>query len=137
MPKQTTPVEYSPPEQYLAAAPLKVGTLTLDTDLFTAGTDGKITLQPGLVLSRPSDQDQWGPYESGASDGRETASDNVVLLNEYVDDLDTDKEVSFLINGIAKGAKVHLADGSVASAAIRTALRSQICDVLFEVESND
>lgn len=138
MPNQTT-TEYTNRTEYLAASPVKLGTVTLDEDLFTRDANGKVVLQPGLVLAKPSASDLWGPYASDAADGRETATDNVLILHDYtiLDDGTTeeDKEVAVLLNGIVKGTKILLEDGSQASAAIRSALRSSICDVLFEVGS--
>ena len=74
---------------------------------------------------------------SDAADGREVATDNVLILHDYVvlDDGETakDAEVAVLLRGIAKGGKVILEDGTEASAAIKAALRSAISDVIFEV----
>ena len=138
MPRQEVK-SYSNREEYLAAEPEALGTVTLDEDLFTRDADGKVILNPGTVLAKPTASDLWGPYASGANDGRQTATNNVLVLHDYVvlDDGETEKdaEVAVLLRGIAKGDKVILEDGSEASAAIRTALRSAICDVIFEVGS--
>ena len=138
MPRYETKA-YGNRAEYLAAAPEKLGCVTLDEDLFARDVDGKVILQPGTALAKPSAADLWGPYASGANDGREVSTNNVLILHDYVvlDDGETEKdaEVAVLLRGIAKGDKVILADGSVASAAIRAALRSSICDVLFEVGS--
>lgn len=131
--------DYDDRNEYLAAAPEKTGTVTLDEDLFTRDADGKVILQPGTVLSKPSESDLWGPYASDASDGREVSTNNVLVLHDYVelDDGTTEKdaEVAVLLRGIANGDKVILEDGTEASSAIRSALRSEICDVLFETGS--
>jgi len=136
MPRQET-VDYDNRAEYLAAAPEKLGTVTLDEDLFTRDADGKVIIQPGTVMAKPTASDLWGPYGSGATDGREVATDNVLICHDYVvlDDGETEKdaEVAVLLRGIAKGSKVILEDGTAISAALKTALRSQICDVLFEV----
>jgi hypothetical protein len=96
-----------------------------------------IDFQPGTVLAKPSAADLWGPYDPNGDDGREVSTNNVLICNDYVvlDDGDTEKdaEVSFLLRGVAKGSKVILQDGTAISAALKTALRSQICDVLFEI----
>lgn len=138
MPRQDTK-EYKNRAEYLASEEAQLGTVTLDEDLFTRDADGKVILNPGTVLAKPSASDLWGPYASGANDGREVATNNVIILHDYVvlDDGETEKdmEVAYLIRGIAKGDKVILVDGTEASAAIRTALRSAISDVIFEVGS--
>lgn len=136
MPRQETK-DYTNRAEYLAAAPEKLGTVTLDEDLFARDANGKVICQPGLVLAKPSATDLWGPYASDADDGREVATDNVLILHDYVvlDDGETakDAEVAVLLRGIAKGDKVILEDGTEASAAIKAALRSAISDVIFEV----
>ena len=138
MPNQYT-TEYDNRAEYLASGDVQLGTVTLDEDLFTRDADGKVILQPGTVLSKPTEGYLWGPYDSTAEDGRETATDNVLILHDYtiLDDgvTEEDKEIAVLLRGIAKGDKVILEDGTEASAAIRSALRSAICDVLFEVGS--
>lgn len=122
---------------YLRGEPERLDTVTLDEDLFARDANGKVILQPGLVLSKPSASDLWGPYDSTANDGRETATNNVLILHDYtiLDDgtYETDKEVAVLINGVAKGDKVLLEDGTAISEEIRDALRSRICQVNFEI----
>lgn len=129
---------YSAVTEYLAAAPGRLGTVTLDEDLFTRDADGHVHLQPGLLLAKPSATDLWGPYDSTASDGRETATNNVLILHEYETlddgDVETDKEVTVLLEGLALGSKVLLEDGSAISSALKDALRSQLCDVQFAIE---
>ncbi len=136
MPRQSE-TTYTNRAEYLAAEPEKLGTVTLDEDLFTRDANGKVILQPGTVLAKPSATDLWGPYASDADDGREVSTNNVLVLHDYVelDDgtVEKDAEVAVLLRGIAKGDKVILADGTAASAALKAALRSAISDVLMEI----
>ncbi len=137
MPKQTSET-YTARAEYLAGYPGRLGTVTIDPDLFSAADNGDVVLQPGTVLAKPSATDLWGPYDSEASDGRETATNNVLVLHDYVeipeaDISDVNKEIAVLLEGLANGAKVILEDGTEASTAIRDALRSRICDVQFDV----
>lgn len=127
--------EYEERAEYLAARPGRLGSATLDDALFAADDDGNKILNPGLLLAKPSATDLWGPYDSTADDGRETATNNVLILHEYVDVTEGDKEVAVLLEGLVQGAKVVLEDGTAISAALKDALRSRICDVQFAIES--
>lgn len=127
--------EYEERAEYLAARPGRLGSATLDDALFTADDDGNKILNPGLLLAKPSATDLWGPYDSTAEDGREVATNNVLILHEYVDVTEGDKEVAVLLEGLVQGAKVVLEDGTAISAALKDALRSRICDVQFAIES--
>jgi hypothetical protein len=127
--------EYDARAEYLAARPGRLGSATLDDALFTADDDGNKILNPGLLLAKPSATDLWGPYDSTADDGREVATNNVLILHDYVDVTEGDKEVAVLLEGLAQGAKVVLEDGTAISAALKDALRSRICDVQFAIES--
>ncbi|MHB0913932.1 MAG: hypothetical protein ACYC2Y_10905 [Armatimonadota bacterium] len=130
-----TETDYSGRTEYLAAAPGRLGAVTLDADLFTADASGDIVLQPGTLLAKPSASDLWGPYASTASDGRETATNNVLVLHDYVEGLeDGDREASVLLEGLALGSKVILEDGTAISDALKDALRSRLCDVQFAIE---
>jgi len=137
MPNQYTN-SYDAVSEYLAAKPGRVGTVTLDEDLFERDDDGKVQLNPGLVLAKPSATDLWGPYDSTASDGRQTATNNVLILHSFtvLDDgeVEQDKETAVLLEGLALGSKVWLEDGGTISTALKTALRSQICDIQFAIE---
>ncbi len=125
-------------EEYLAAAPGRLGTVTLDEDLFTRDSDSHVHLQPGTLLAKPAASDLWGPYDSTADDGRETATNNVLILHDYVtlDDgeVEADKEVAVLLEGLVFGSKVILEDGTAISAALKDALRSRLCDIQFAIE---
>jgi len=131
--------DYDGRAEYLAAAPGRLGSVTLDEDLFTRDDDGKVELDPGLVLASPTASDLWGPYDSTAEDGRETATNNVLILHDYtvLDDgtIEKDQEVAVLLEGLVNGSKILLEDGTEASTAIRDALRSRICDVQFEIST--
>ncbi len=131
--------EYSNRAEYLASDQAQLGTVTLNQALFARDADGKVILQPGLVLAKPTSGHLWGPYDSTAEDGRETATDNVLILHDYtiLDDGETeqDREVAVLLRGIVKGDKIVLEDGTPASAEIRAALQSAISDIIFEVGS--
>jgi hypothetical protein len=130
--------EYDAVTEYLAAAPVRVGTVTLDEDLFTRDDDGHVFLQPGLLLAKPSASDLWGPYDSTAGDGRETAENNVLILHSYtvLDDgaVEQDKEVAVLLEGLVLGSKVLLEDGDAVGTDLKDALRSQLCDIQFAIE---
>lgn len=137
MPKQTSET-YTGREEYLAGAPGRLGSVTLDPDLFAVTDDGDVVIQPGTILAKPSATDLWGPYDSTTNDGRETATNNVLVLHDYVEVdeneiSDIDPIVAVLLEGLVKGDKIILEDGSEASTAIRDALRSRICDVQFDV----
>jgi len=127
--------EYAERAEYLAARPGRLGSATLDDALFTADDDENKILNPGLLLAKPSATDLWGPYDSTAEDGREVATNNVLILHEYVDVTEGDKDVAVLLEGLVQGAKVVLEDGTAISAALKDALRSRICDVQFAIES--
>jgi hypothetical protein len=137
MPNQTTKT-YDAVTEYLAAAPGRLGTVTLDEDLFTRDDDGHVYLQPGVLLAKPSATDLWGPYDSTAEDGRETATNNVLILHSYTvlddGDVEQDREVAVLLEGVALGSKVLLEDGSAISSSLKDALRSQLCDIQFGIE---
>ncbi|MCE5200437.1 hypothetical protein LLG39_15830 [bacterium] len=137
MPNQTTKT-YTNRTEYLAGYPGRTGTITLDEDLFARAADGTCVLQPGTLLSKPSNSDLWGPYDSTAEDGRQTATNNVLILHDYtvLDDgvTEQDKEVAVLLEGLALGSKVILEDGTAVTSALKDALRSQICDVQFAIE---
>jgi hypothetical protein len=124
--------------EYLAAKPGRLGNVTLDEDLFARDADGKTILQPGTLLSKPSTSDLWGPYDSTENDGREVATNNVLILHDYtiLDDgeIETDREVAVLLEGLALGSKVILEDGTPISDALKDALRSRLCDVQFAIE---
>ncbi len=47
--------------------------------------------------------------------------------------IEKDQEVAVLLEGVAKGSKVILEDGTPISDALKDALRSRICDVQFEI----
>lgn len=130
--------EYENRAEYLAAKPGRLGAVTLDEDLFTRDADGHVHLQPGTLLSKPTESDLWGPYSSTAADGRQTATNNVLILHDYITlddgDIERDHEVAVLLEGLAKGSKVILEDGTAISSALKDALRSQLCDVQFEIE---
>lgn len=129
---------YNNRSEYLAAAPGRLGNVTLDEDLFTRDADGHVHLQPGTVLAKPSASDLWGPYDSTAEDGRQTATNNVLILHDYVtlDDgeIEKDKEVAVLLEGLALGSKCILEDGTAITDDIKDALRSRLCDVQFAIE---
>lgn len=134
---QRTETTYNSRAEYLAHKPGRLGTITLDEELFARDASGKCILQPGTLLARPTESDLWGPYDSTAEDGRETATNNVLILHDYavLDDgeVESDREVAVLLNGIALGAKVILEDGTAISDDLKDALRSRICDVQFEI----
>ena len=136
-PKQTSE-SYCGREEYLRGAPVELGSLSLDPDLFTADDDGDVTIQPGTVLAKPSATDLWGPYYSCAEDGRETATNNVVVLHDYIEVAEAevstvDPIAAYLIDGLVDGAQIILEDGTEASAEIRDALRSRLCNVKFDI----
>jgi hypothetical protein len=140
MPSRSTEA-FTPATVFLGHAPGRVGTVTLDEDEFTRDADGHVHVQPGLVLASAGGygaSDLWGPYESGASDGRQGCTDNVLICMDYVtlDDgvNEIDKEVAVLLEGTVKGSKVMLQDGSAASDLLKNALRSKICNVTFDIE---
>jgi len=136
MPRQETKT-YTERAEYLAAEPGRLGTVTLDEDLFTRDSDGHVYLQPGTVLAKPTAADLWGPYASGAADGRETATDNVLILHDYtvLDDgiTEQDREVAVLLEGLANGDKVILEDGTAISDDLKAKLQSLICNITFEI----
>ena len=125
--------------EYLAKAPGRLGTATLDEDLFTRDADGHVHLQPGTLLAKPSASDLWGPYDSNAEDGREVSLNNVLILHSYetLDDgtIKADHEATVLLEGLALGAMVILEDGTAISDDLKDALRSRICDVQFDIEA--
>jgi hypothetical protein len=131
--------EHNGRREYLAAAPGRIGTVTLDESLFTRDSDGHVHVEPGTVLAKPTESDLWGPYDALAEDGRQTATNNVLILHDYVtlDDgtVECDREAAVLIEGLVVAGKVTLADGTAISDTVKDALRSQICSVQFKVGS--
>jgi hypothetical protein len=137
-PNQTTET-YTARTEYLAAKPGRLGTVTLDEDLFTRDADGKVILQPGTLLAKPSATDLWGPYASGAIDGRETATNNVLILHDYtiLDDgeVEQDREVAVTLEALVLGSKIILEDGTAISAALKDCLvTSRLCSIQFAIE---
>ena len=138
MPNQTTK-EYDARTEYLAARPGRLGTVTLDEDLFDRADDGTCILNPGLLLAKPSASDLWGPYDSTAEDGRQTATNNVLILHDHtiLDDgvVEQDKEIAVALEALVLGSKIVLEDGTAISSALKDCLvTSQICDIQFALE---
>lgn len=115
----TQPCQF-PPEQ--------LATVTLDADLFASSK----VLQPGTLLAKPTTGDLWGPYASDASDGRQTTTDNLLVLFDYVDLTDGDKEVSYIKKGTCYKALVKTYAGVAITADLQDELNSKLCTVLFD-----
>jgi hypothetical protein len=131
--------EHNGCREYLAAAPGRLGTVMLDESLFTRDSNGHVHLEPGTVLAKPAESDLWGPYDAEAVDGRQTETNNVLILHDYVTldngEVKSDREAAVLLEGLANAGKVTLADGTAISDTVKDALRSQICSVQFKVGS--
>lgn len=109
--------------------------LTLSSGVVSADSDGNKLVIPGTVLGKITasgsgyDTNKYGPFDSGASDGRETA---VCLLDTYANLKDGDLEVGGLFEGHVVTARVT-SDGvlGTVSDAVKSALRSVTSDIHF------
>lgn len=107
--------------------------VTLASGVVPFDSDNNKIVIPGTVLGKITasgvNQNKYGPYDSGASDGRETA---VCLLDTYSNLKDGDLEVGALFEGHVIEAKVT-SDGTLGSVAagVKSALRSATSDIHF------
>ena len=141
MPARSTEA-FTPTAVYLSGEAGRLGSVTLDATKFVADADGYKIVQPGLVLASAGGygaSDLWGPYESGASDGRQNSTDNVLILHDRIAMKDStaaavNKEAAVLLEGTVIGTKVLLQDGSAIGSLLKDKLRSKLCNVTFGIE---
>lgn len=88
------------------------GGVTIDKSTVPTGSDGKRTLKAFAKLGKITASGKYGPYDSGASDGRETGK-GLLFQVDNLDCTNVDQPVSLLIHGIVKEAT--LPDGAPSS----------------------
>jgi hypothetical protein len=108
---------------------------TLAASTVTADEDGTKYLQKGTVLATitsGADSGKVGAYASGASDGRETDSNIVGILDTFAVVTEGDALVGYLYKGVVNEDKVY-SDGTQGSVAagVKTALQTSSIDILF------
>lgn len=132
MPKQTK-TTYTGAREYLAARPFALGSVTLDASTVTADAAGDKIVQPGTLIAKISASGKWGPYDAGASDGRQTSTDNLLICHDHVNLKGGDMEAAVLLIGVAQAEAVTLVDGTtVITKALQEKLRSKIANIIFD-----
>lgn len=97
--------------------------ITLDLTLFTAGTHYPNGYIPsGIVLGKVTATGLYGPYDSGASDGRQTAA-GLLFDSETVNTGQTKAGNALFVHGFVDPARLPLQSGTGGiSAAAKTSL---------------
>jgi len=109
---------------------------TLDKDTVdTVDSDNNKYLNRGVVLSvinTGAASGLVGPYDTGASDGRELSTGIVGVNDTFADLTNGDVEVGVLTHGVVNesGVTVNGVEGTVTSTQ-KGYLRSGICDITF------
>lgn len=119
-------VEISGEAHFLASEHymVKRAGITLDADSVTADADGNKILKRGTFVTPITASGKYGPYDSGASDGRETAHpDQSGYLPESVNLRDGDVICGLFIHGSVLEARVT---PTPVPAAVKTAVAGRI-----------
>lgn len=108
---------------------------TLADGAVDADADGNRLLQKGTVLAditSGTDSGKVGPYDTEASDGRQTAGNIRGISDKYMDVTEGDMEVAYLYKGVVDADRVY-SDGTQGSVSdtVKTALRGESIDILF------
>lgn len=98
--------------------PNAMPSITVDTALFPAGAKTNGYIASGTVLGKVTATGLYGPYDSTAADGRQTAAG---ILFQAIDTSHGDQQfgTAMLIHGFVFGAKLP---GGAPAAAVKTAL---------------
>ncbi|AJW76992.1 head decoration protein [Marinitoga sp. 1155] len=75
----------------------------IDSSTVTADSDGDKILKAGTILGKITASGKFGPYDSTATDGRQTA---VGILAHDVDVTKEDAMVNYLIHGVVQESKL-------------------------------
>lgn len=119
---------YSPTGAMFDSATVADGSVSADSD-------GDRILQKGTVLASitsGTDSGKVGPYDTGASDGRQTAGNIVGISERFLNLRNGDFEVAYLYAGVVNEDRVW-SDGVMGSLsdAVKTAMQSNTMHVLF------
>lgn len=107
---------------FLASEQMQVkrGGITLDASLVTADGDGNKVIEAGTFVAEVTATGKYGPYDSGALDGREAPSDDTSgYLLESVNLKDGDVITGLLIRGSVLRARVTPAPDATIEAAVK------------------
>ena len=100
-----------------------------------ADSNGDRILQKGTVLAAitsGTDSGKVGPYDTGASDGRQTAGNIIGISERFLNLRDGDFETAYLYAGVVTEDRVW-SDGTQGSLsdAVKTAMQSNTMHILF------
>ncbi len=109
---------------------------TLAASTVTADANGDKIARKGTVLAAITsgvDSGKAGAYDTGASDGRETAGNILGVSDVRLNVRNGDFEVAYLYTGVVREASVF-SDGTQGSlsAAVKTAIRSEAMHILVK-----
>lgn len=110
----TAEAEFLASEHYMAK---RVG-VTIDADAVTADGDGNKILTKGTLLCKITASGKYGPYDSGAGDGREEVGDDAGFLWESLDLTDGDVVAGVILHGSVLEARLAGSWDSSAKAAL-------------------
>jgi len=100
--------------------------ITLDAATVTADGNGDKVLKAGTFVSKITATGKYGPYASGASDGRQTPSDDTSgYLLESVNLRDGDVIAGCLLNGSVLSARVTPTPDATIKAAVKGRIQFQ------------
>lgn len=108
---------------------------TLAQESVDEDDDGNRVLRKGTVLADITsgvNSGKVGPYDSDASDGRETKTNILGICDVRADVTRGDLDVGYLYRGVVKESKVY-SDGTQGSldTDVKSAMRSESIDILF------
>ena len=89
--------------------------VTIDWESVPADGDGNRIVTKGTLLTKITASGKYGPYDSGASDGRENVEDTAGFLFESTNVKDGDVVAGILVHGSVLEARVSV-DASAKSA---------------------
>ncbi len=122
--------------EYLASAKNALfASSTVADGTVSADSNGDRVLRKGTVLAAitsGTDSGKVGPYDSGETDGRQTAANIVGISDRRLNLRNGDFETAYLYAGAVQESRV-ISDGTMGSlaSAVKTAMQSEAMAILF------